>query len=106
MGLSITGYMALVQELLALADELCGGRLVCVLEGGYNLRVLSHSILSTFRLLQDAGAEPSDPFGPAPGEARDPSALLNRIKLLHGIRDNTYYSLPSRSLDWGDEFGI
>ena len=43
MGLSITGYMALVQELMVLADELCGGRLVCVLEGGYNLRVLSHS---------------------------------------------------------------
>ena len=26
MGLSITGYMALVQELMVLADELCGGR--------------------------------------------------------------------------------
>ena len=44
MGLSITGYMALVHELMALADELCGGRLVCVLEGGYNLQVLSHSV--------------------------------------------------------------
>ena len=106
MSLSITGYMALVQELLALADELCGGRLVCVLEGGYNLRVLSHSVLSTFRLLHGADPEPSDPFGPAPGEARDPSQLLNRIKLLHGIRDSTFHSLPQRSLDWGDEFGI
>jgi hypothetical protein len=85
---------------------LCGGRLVCVLEGGYNLRVLSHSVLSTFRLLHGVDPEPSDPFGPAPAEARDPGTLLNRIKLLHGIRDNTFYSLPSRSLDWGDEFGI
>jgi acetoin utilization deacetylase AcuC-like enzyme len=106
MGLSITGYMALVQELMALADELCGGRLVCVLEGGYNLRVLSHSVLSTFRVLHDVDTEFSDPFGPAPGEARDPSALLSRIKMLHGIRDNTYYSLSHHSLDWGDEFGI
>jgi hypothetical protein len=80
--------------------------LVCVLEGGYNLRVLSHSVLSTFRVLHDMDPEPSDPFGPAPGEARDPGTLLNRIKLLHGIRDNTYYSLPHRSMDWGDEFGM
>ena len=56
MGLSITGYMALVEHLLELADELCGGRLVCVLEGGYHLDVLSHAVLSTFRVLRgDAG---------------------------------------------------
>jgi len=106
MGLSITGYMALVQELMALADELCGGRLVCVLEGGYNLQVLSHSVLSTFRLLRGDAQEQSDPFGAAPGEQRDASSLLSRVKMLHGIRDNTYYSLPQRYMDWGDEFGI
>ena len=106
MGLSITGYMALVQELMALADELCGGRLVCVLEGGYNLQVLSHAVLNTFRLLHDDARELNDPFGPAPGEQRDASSLLSRVRTLHGIRDNTYFSLPQRYLDWGDEFGI
>ncbi len=106
MGVSITGYMALMQELMTLADELCGGRLVGILEGGYNLGVLSHSILSTFRVLQDVEPVISDPFGPAPGEARDPTSLLNRIKMLHGIRDNTFYSLPTHMSDWGDEFGI
>ncbi len=34
MALSIPGYAALVQELMALADELCKGRLVAVLEVG------------------------------------------------------------------------
>jgi acetoin utilization deacetylase AcuC-like enzyme len=106
MGLSITGYMALVHELMALADELCGGRLVCVLEGGYNLQVLSHSVLNTFRLLLDPTAEPNDPFGPPPAQERDASSLLGRIRTLHGIRDSTYHSLPRRYLDWGDEFGI
>ena len=105
-ALSITGYMALVQELLALADELCGGRLVCVLEGGYNLQVLSHSVLSTFRVLRGDPLEPSDPFGPPPSAGRDVSGLFNKLKLLHGIRDGSHYSLPGRYLDWGDEFGI
>jgi acetoin utilization deacetylase AcuC-like enzyme len=106
MGLSITGYMALVQEMLALADELCGGRLVCVLEGGYNLQVLSNSVLSTFQVLRGEPVAPSDPFGPAPGGERDASSLLSRIKMLHGIRDSTHYSTPNRYLEWGDEFGI
>ncbi len=106
MGLSITGYMALVEHLLELADELCGGRLVCVLEGGYHLDVLSHAVLSTFRVLRGDASGPSDPFGPAPSQERDASSLLGKIKALHGVRDSTYHSLPSKWLDWGDEFGI
>ena len=38
------------EELMALADELCDGRLVCVLEGGYHLDVLAHSVLTTLRV--------------------------------------------------------
>jgi acetoin utilization deacetylase AcuC-like enzyme len=106
MGLSITGYMALVEHLLELADELCGGRLVCVLEGGYHLDVLSHAVLSTFRVLRGDASGPSDPFGPAPSQERDASSLLGKIKALHGVRDSTYHSLPSKWLDWGDEFGL
>ena len=106
MGVSITGYMALVQELLILADELCGGRLVCVLEGGYHLQVLAHSVLSTFRTLRGEAQEISDPFGPAPAAERDAASLISRIKTLHGIRDQSHYSLPQRYMDWGDEFGI
>ena len=69
MGLSITGYIALVQELMALADELCGGRLVCVLEGGYNLRVLSHSVLSTFRVLPRRRPGSQRSLWPRPGRS-------------------------------------
>lgn len=105
-GLSVTGYAALVQELAALADELCDGRLVCVLEGGYNLEVLPHSILTTFRVLADDPRGPSDPFGPAPGTERDVRSLFGRLKALHSVTDGTHYSLPSRWLDWGDDQGI
>lgn len=106
MGLSITGYAALTQELMSLADELCGGRLVCVLEGGYHLQVLAHSVLTTFQVLRGEPTRPSDPFGLSHAEERSVHNLFGQLKMLHNIRDGAYYSLPSRWLDWGDEFGI
>jgi acetoin utilization deacetylase AcuC-like enzyme len=93
MRLSITGYSRLVQELMALADELCAGRLVVVLEGGYHLGVLSHSVLSTLRVLSGNRQGPSDPFGPAPGGEREVTPLLERLKTLHRLQDPPTYSL-------------
>lgn len=80
---------------MALADELCAGRLVCVLEGGYHLDVLAHSVLTTLRILAETGEGPSDPFGPPRfGAERDASQLLDRLKSLHNIADPPTYSLP------------
>jgi acetoin utilization deacetylase AcuC-like enzyme len=93
MQMSVTGYGALVNELLALADEVCGGRLVAVLEGGYNLDVLSHSVLTTLRLLSGDSRGVSDPFGPARDPERNVGALLDRLCNLHGLR-----ALPGASI--------
>jgi acetoin utilization deacetylase AcuC-like enzyme len=93
MHLSITGYSALVQELLALADEVCGGRLIGVLEGGYNVDVLAHSVLSTLRLLTGSPKGVSDPFGATPHGERDVTALINRLRTLHGIADSPFRSV-------------
>ncbi|HXF61006.1 MAG TPA: histone deacetylase, partial [Caldilineaceae bacterium] len=95
MRLSVTGYHRLILELMALADELCHGRLVAVLEGGYHVNVLSHCVLSTLRALSGSQQGPSDPYGPAPGGERDVTALLARLKALHRIADPPFYSLPS-----------
>lgn len=92
MQLSVSGYAQLVEELMALADELCQGRLVAVLEGGYNLDVLSHAVLSTLRVLSGDARGVSDPFGPPRTEERDISSLIARVQNLHGI------SLPSPPL--------
>jgi acetoin utilization deacetylase AcuC-like enzyme len=87
MQLSIEGYAALVQELLALADELCNGKLISILEGGYHLDVLAHSVLTTLRLLSDSPQPISDPFGKSPQGERDVTALIDRLRNLHGIRN-------------------
>ena len=93
MNLSVTGYAALVTELMALADELCGGRLICALEGGYHLEVLAHSVLSTLRVLTGSDKGVSDPFGLAPTGERNISTLIDRLQKLHGIKDAPFYSI-------------
>ena len=43
-------------EVKHLADELCDGRLLFTLEGGYNIEALSHSIKATFETLLELNA--------------------------------------------------
>jgi len=74
--------------LMSLADELCQGRLVAVLEGGYNLDVLPHCILTTLRTLRADPAGPSDPFGPPPGVETDVADLLATARRVHSVNSN------------------
>ncbi|KAK8921465.1 Histone deacetylase 14 [Platanthera zijinensis] len=57
-GLQFTAgtYHFLASSIKQLAKELCRGRCVFFLEGGYNLQSLSHSVVDTFRAFLD---EPS-----------------------------------------------
>lgn len=85
MQLSISGYTALVDRLLALADELCAGRLVFVLEGGYHLQVLAHCILNTLRQLSRASDKISDPLGLCPWDDVDASHALAQVLRMHAL---------------------
>lgn len=53
-------FHALGARVKALADDLCGGRLVFLLEGGYDLEALGQSVANTF--LGVLGEAPSDSF--------------------------------------------
>lgn len=84
MSLSLTGYAALVRTLVELADQVCEGRLVLTLEGGYQLDVLSHGVLNAFYAL--LGEETViDPLGPAPRPEPSIEALIDDLKKLHQI---------------------
>lgn len=96
MNLSIAGYMQMVEVVMALAEELCHGKLVCVLEGGYHLEVLAHCVLSTLRLLSGSSEGTSDPFGAVQQQERDVTTLLARLKNLHSIKEPPTYSLGAR----------
>ena len=56
-----------------LAGELCDGRIVFTLEGGYHLEVLAHAVLNHPAPTQRPGEPISDPLGPCPWEERDAS---------------------------------
>jgi len=84
MGLSIAGFARITRTLKALAEELCAGRLVFVLEGGYDVQVLAQGVLTAFALLLDE-EPPPDPIGPSPYPEPDIEGLLRRIRAFHGL---------------------
>ncbi|NTU83242.1 MAG: histone deacetylase [Chloroflexales bacterium] len=76
MVLSVNGYARLNQHLLELADELCGGRLVMVLEGGYNLEALGACVVAALRQLLGRAPGP-DPIGEV--DATEPTPEIERV---------------------------
>jgi acetoin utilization deacetylase AcuC-like enzyme len=80
------GYTPLLRSVCSLAAELCGGRVVVALEGGYHPQALGHGTDAVCRLL--LGEEPPpDLLGPAPDQLPLSSAesLLSAIADLHGL---------------------
>jgi acetoin utilization deacetylase AcuC-like enzyme len=81
-NLSLTGYVQMTRQLLAMAEAWCHGRILFVLEGGYALPVLADGALNlAFALL--GRDEIRDPFGPGPEAETDVSDLLAELKRLH-----------------------
>jgi acetoin utilization deacetylase AcuC-like enzyme len=86
MRLSCAGYVSIVAKLQALAAELCGGKLVLALEGGYNLQALSWSVRNSIEVLLGEVAT-ADPLGlpPARHPRPDLRELIASVKGLHGL---------------------
>ncbi len=84
--LTLSGYEVLLRSALGLASELCSGRLVLALEGGYDLQALAYGSELVCSLL--LGVEPpADPLG-GPPEQLSLNAfapLLERMQELHQI---------------------
>ncbi len=82
LGLSTAGFHALSTTLVRLADQLCGGRILFVLEGGYDPMNVAHGAAAVFAALErrtldavaDASSRPEPDVGPR----------LAAIRALHG----------------------
>jgi len=84
--LTVRGLAALSQSLREISDVYCPGRLVGILEGGYDLEALAYGVLGTLRVwLGDI--EVDDPLGPPPTSAKEPdvTALLEKVKRVQGL---------------------
>ncbi|MBI2941964.1 MAG: histone deacetylase [Chloroflexi bacterium] len=83
MNVTCAGFAGLVARLRRWAATLAGGRLVLVLEGGYNLDALAGSVVACVQAL--IGEQPVDPLGRPPGTDTEPSldATLAEVRRRH-----------------------
>ncbi len=84
MRLSLTGYAHLVRELCEIAQTLCDGHIVFVLEGGYHLDVLAYGVLNTFYALLDDD-QVADPIGPSPTVEQPVEQLIGELCRFHQL---------------------
>ncbi len=86
MAVSLRGFARIVAALAELSDELCEGRLVATLEGGYDHDVLSYGVLNTLRVLRgespDVALDPPGPFTDRPVSAEP---IIRRVKATHEL---------------------
>jgi acetoin utilization deacetylase AcuC-like enzyme len=81
-GLSLTGYAQLVRTLIQMAENLCDGRILFVLEGGYQMEALTYGILNTvFALI--GRDQVLDNLGSMPQLEYDVTDLLYQLQRRH-----------------------
>ncbi|MBI3915304.1 MAG: histone deacetylase [Chloroflexi bacterium] len=83
-NLTVAGYADLARDLIEIAQEVCEGRIVLVLEGGYNLSALAQGTLATFRALL-GDTEIADPLGAPRRPDRDLGDYVDQLRALHRL---------------------
>ncbi len=82
MRLSLQGFAGLCERLIDLSQDVCGGKIVFAMEGGYNLDALAGGMSNIARLL--LGETPVDALGPAPKSPEpDITHLIAELKAFH-----------------------
>lgn len=81
-GLSLAGYAQLTRQFIAMAESLCNGRILFVLEGGYQIEALTYGILNVVHALLGKD-EITDPIGPMPQSEENVTPLIDKVKQRH-----------------------
>ncbi|MGC8855445.1 MAG: histone deacetylase family protein, partial [Anaerolineae bacterium] len=83
LGLSSAGFYALSQRLVELAQEVCRGKIVFVLEGGYHPRNVANGVAAVFAAL--TGESFADPGDRSPHREPQIGQMLESIRAWHGF---------------------
>ena len=83
-NLSLAGYTALARTLIELARAKCAGRIVFVLEGGYDIPVCANGVANTFRALL-GDSEIPDPIGPSKRAEQDVGDYVEQLRGVHRL---------------------
>jgi acetoin utilization deacetylase AcuC-like enzyme len=83
LGLSSAGYLTLARKVVALAESYCDGRIIFVLEGGYDPMNVANGAETIFIAATGKGVlEPNDP---SPRKEPDCQARIEEIRKWHGF---------------------
>jgi acetoin utilization deacetylase AcuC-like enzyme len=88
MEVTTDGFTEVTSQLCLLADELCGGRVVFVLEGGYNLKTMSECVRNMVSVMA-GDAEGASSNGRASSHGERSSEEVDRLVAFHA----KYWSL-------------
>ena len=84
LGLSTNGYFMLAQKCVALAEEFCGGKIVFVLEGGYDPVNVAEGAEATLHALTRSPRR-NEAEDASPHEEPDCEARIEEIRKWHGF---------------------
>ena len=83
LGLSSAGYLTLARNVVALAENYCDGRIVFVLEGGYDPMNVANGAETVF--LATTGKGDLDVNDPSPRKEPDCEARIEEVRKWHGF---------------------
>jgi len=84
LGLSTAGFFMLSKKLVDLAEEHCAGKIVFVLEGGYDPVNVANGAAAVFAAL--TGGEFDDPGDGMSRKEADASELIEQVRKWHGFQ--------------------
>ena len=82
LGLSSAGYYAYARRLVELAVQVCTGKIIFVLEGGYNPKSLASGVDAVLSALTGTEFNPQDP---SPYPEPEPEARLEAVRIWNGF---------------------
>ena len=82
--LTTSGYLAVAKKLMEVATDLCAGRLLFALEGGYDSEAVAEGVLACLAAMAGRPAYLDD-LGPAPQPEPDIDSIILRARSLHSL---------------------
>ena len=83
LGLSTAGYLMLAKKVVALAEEFCGGKIVFVLEGGYDPVNVANGAEAVF--IAATGRGESEARDPSPYQEPDCETRIEEVRRWNGF---------------------
>lgn len=86
MMVTVPGFWMMGAKAMEIAQEICAGRIVLVLEGGYSLQVLGAAVSATVLGIMGKPS-PADPAGQPAGRTRDDDAepIIEDVRIIHSL---------------------